>query len=158
MDGLQRAGRLLTAGFVAGDVPRATMLLGPEKPEMSHLRCHVPLRSTEPAQIGNSAVLSRVRGLCSEHDVIGSSLGFRSGTRGLQDQFPDRTGPLFLPISRSRGPMLRSRQNPACLYRGHGGTEIRIRNPETQPGLLQRLAPSRGISWGSLSPWLSAAL
>jgi len=44
---------------------------------------------------------------------------------------------LFLPISRSRGPVLRSRQNPACLYRGHGGTEIRIRNPETQPGLLK---------------------
>jgi len=80
---------------------------------MSHLRCHVPLRSTEPAQIGNSAVLSRVRGLCSEHDVIGSSVGFRSGTRGLQDQSPDRTGPLFLPISRSRGPVLRERRGRA---------------------------------------------
>ncbi len=36
MDGLQRAGRLLTAGFVAGDVPRATMLL-----DLKNLKCPI---------------------------------------------------------------------------------------------------------------------
>src|SRR5881296_628570 len=29
---------------------------------------------------------------------------------------------------------------------------------EANPVVFQRLAPGRGISWGSLSPWLSAAL